>query len=79
MSYKRFYIWVEGGDDEQFFKKIVKTSLLRKYDSVEIIRYANLKKEKIDNYLKSIQAMNANYLFVADIIVLPVLEKKRIK
>lgn len=79
MEYKRFYIWIEGGDDEKFFRRVVKPPLVRKYDSVEFIRYANLKKEKIDSYLKSIHSMNADYLFIADINRSPCVTEKRNK
>ena len=52
MGYKSLYIWVEGEDDERFFEKIMKPKLQKKYNFIETIRYAKLKKEKIDNFLK---------------------------
>ena len=67
MGYKRLFIWVEGDDDERFFEKIIEPKLRNKYDFVETRRYASLKKEKRDNFLKSIKAMGADYIYVIDI------------
>lgn len=68
-SYKRLFIWVEGDDDERFFRNILKPKLHEKYDSVEIIKYATMKKEKVYNFVKSIQAMGADYIYVTDFLV----------
>jgi len=67
MGYRRLFIWVEGDDDERFFEKIIEPKLRKKYNFVETRRYAVMKKEKIDNFLKSIKAMGADYIYVADI------------
>ena len=68
MGYKRLYIFVEGADDARFFGDAVKPKFEEKYNWVEIISYANMKKEKVKNFLKSIKAMSdSSYLFIADI------------
>ncbi len=67
MDYRRLFIWVEGGDDQRFFQKIMEPKLQKKYNFVETRRYAALKKGKIDNFLKSIKAMGADYIYVGDI------------
>lgn len=57
----KLYIFVEGSDDERFFKSY--------YDpaKIKIIPYANMPTKDITNYLKSIQSMNnSDYLFFAD-------------
>ncbi len=61
------YIFVEGNDDKRFFQSILEPKLQRKYNLVETRCYANLKKEKVDNFLKSIKAMGADYIYVTDI------------
>ena len=66
-SYKRFFIWVEGDDDERFFQNLLKFELQKKYDSIKIIKYASMRKEKIINFIKSIKAMKAEYIYVTDI------------
>lgn len=77
MDYRRLYIWVEGEDDERFFKKIMEPKLQKKYDFVKTICYAAMKKEKIDNFLKSIKAMGADYIYVTDINNSPCVTAKK--
>lgn len=67
MAYRRLFIWVEGGDDRRFFDVIIKPALERKFNLVEVRTYANLKREKVNNYVRSIKAMSAEYIFVTDI------------
>jgi len=67
LSYRRLFIWVEGIDDKRFFQSILEPKLKKRYDFVEIKCYANLKKEKVDNFIKSIKAMDADYIYVTDI------------
>lgn len=79
MAHKRFFIWVEGADDVRFFDKIIKPRLQKKYDWVEVRSYARLKKEKVHSFLKSIKAMNADYLFSGDINNAPCITAKKEK
>lgn len=67
MSYKRLFIFVEGDDDERFFQRIIKPKLEEKYDEVKLIKYSRMKSEKVFNLLKSVKAMGAEYIYVADI------------
>ena len=67
MSYKRLFILVEGLDDERFFEYALKLHFVKKYDHVQITRYAHMKNEKIRNLLTSIKAMRSDYLFFSDI------------
>lgn len=68
MGYKRLFIWVEGNDDQRFFENLIVPILGKIYDLVEIIRYAQLKREKIQNFLKSIESMECcDYIYVVDI------------
>lgn len=77
MEYRRLFIWVEGEDDKRFFEKIIEPKLKEKYTSVETRCYATLKKEKIDNFLKSIKAMGADYIYVTDINDSPCVTTKK--
>lgn len=79
MGYKRLYIWVEGDDDERFFDWVIKAKYFKKYDYLEIIKYKRLKIEEINNFIKSIKSMNANYIYVADINNAPCVTNKRDK
>jgi len=79
MGYRRLFIWIEGEDDARFFEKIMKPKLQKKYNFVETIRYATLKKEKINNFLKSIKLMGADYICVTDINNSPCVTAKKQK
>lgn len=79
MGRKRLYIWVEGDDDVRFFDKIIKPKFVRKYNFVEVRPYANLKKGRIGNFLKSIKAMNDDYIYVRDINDSPCVSNKKQK
>jgi hypothetical protein len=77
MAYKRLFIWVEGPDDLRFFEEVIKPKFKMKYDLVEIRSYANLKKEKFLNFLKSIRSMGGEYLYVRDINDAPCVSFKK--
>ena len=64
---KRLYILVEGEDDVRFFGRILKPLFVSRYDSVEIIPYASIKRVKVNNFLISMVQMKNDYIFVADI------------
>lgn len=75
--YKLLFIFVEGDDDERFFNRILSPKLQEKYDTVKIIRYATMKKEKVDNFIRSIKAMGAEYIYVTDIDNSPCVTAKK--
>lgn len=60
------YIWVEGVDDERFFAQIVVPALRSRYDWVNVLTYARERAEKINAFLRSVKAMQADYIFVTD-------------
>jgi hypothetical protein len=64
---KRLFILVEGEDDIRFFGRVIKPLFVSRYDSVEIIPYAGLKRQKVNNFLISIAKMRNDYVLVADI------------
>jgi hypothetical protein len=64
---RRLFIMVEGEDDVRFFGRIIKPILLPRYDSVEIIPYACIKRDKVNRFLQSVSQMKNDYIFVADI------------
>ena len=64
---KRLFILVEGEDDVRFFGRIIKPLFVSRYESIEIIPYASIKRVKVNNFLKSVREMNNDYLLVADI------------
>jgi len=64
---KRLFILVEGEDDIRFFGRIIKPLFVPRYDSVEILPYATIKRVKVNNFIKSLVQMKNDYIFVADI------------
>lgn len=70
---------VEGEDDNRFFERILKPKLREKYDWVQTIRYAKMKKGKINNYLRTFKGMKADYICVTDINNSPCVTAKKQK
>jgi len=79
MGYRRLFIFVEGLTDQRFFERIIEPKLQKKYNSVETRCYAELeqKQVRIDNFLKSIKAMGADYIYVTDINNSPCVRAKK--
>lgn len=77
MNYKGLFIFIEGEDDQRFFKEIIEPKILKKYNYVKMITYANMKKEKIKNFLKSIKEIEADYIYVTDINNSPCVTAKK--
>lgn len=61
------YIFLEGDDDERFFKGVLESKLLTQYSEIKSIKWAEKKEERINNYLKSIKAKNQDYIFCTDL------------
>jgi len=53
------FVFVEGSDDERFFKKYFSTQ------QVKFIQYAHMKNKEICQYLRAIKG-NSRYVFIAD-------------
>jgi hypothetical protein len=50
----RLFILVEGEDDVRFFGRIIKPLFADRYDSVEIVPYACIRREKINKFIKRV-------------------------
>jgi hypothetical protein len=79
MAYKRFYILVEGSDDERFVKNILNPVLHEKYDSVQIYKYSGKTSKKIIMLLNSIASMGADYIYLCDMDSTPCVTVKKEK
>lgn len=71
MTYRLLFIFVEGNDDERFFERIIKPELEKKYTTVRFYKYGEVPYKKRSNFLRSIKAMGADYIYVRDINDLP--------
>jgi hypothetical protein len=65
------HVLVEGRDDREFFNAVIRPILQEQYDPVQTWEYAGATIERRINYIRSIQAVNADYLFVTDINTSP--------
>ena len=79
MSYRRLFIWVEGPDDVRFFNEIIKPIFDKKYDWVEVRVYAKERSDYVIKFLKSIEAIKADYIFVTDINSAPCISERKQK
>lgn len=77
MKYRKLYIFVEGNDDELFYKRILLPLFLKKYTEVEIFKYAQWKRQKVELFLQSIITLNYDYIFTADIDLEPTVNSKK--
>ena len=77
MAYRRLFIFLEGDDDERFFDRFIKPMYERIYNCVELVKYSEMKKQKVNNFLQSIKAMRAEYLFVSDLDESPCVTAKK--
>jgi hypothetical protein len=61
------YIWLEGDDDERFFAAVVRPLFADRYDRVEFVKYAQKSPEWRRNFLKGLERMGAECLYVTDL------------
>ena len=61
------YIFVEGNDDELFFKTVITPLLEDGYSGIEIIKFAQMKKSKVEQFIFSIETLRFDYWLFGDI------------
>lgn len=72
MAYRRLFLFIEGDDDERFFRAVLFPLLDDRYDDIRPVQYSKLKKAKVAAYLRSVQAIpGAEYILVRDLDFLP--------
>ncbi|NYT07454.1 MAG: hypothetical protein GKC05_04275 [Methanomicrobiales archaeon] len=67
MTPRRLFIFVEGSDDRRFFSRVIVPLLGGDYASVEIITYASMKSVKVCRFVRSITAMDHDFIMCGDI------------
>jgi hypothetical protein len=67
MPYRRLFLFLEGDDDERFFRAVLIPLLRRRYEDIRPVQVSQLTKEKIANWLRSVEGMRADYLYVRDL------------
>lgn len=73
----QLFILVEGNDDERFFTRVVKPLLQERYSRIQIWKYSRKKLEKTKNFVRSIQLMKADYVYVTDLDEAPCVTSKK--
>lgn len=71
MTFRRLFLFVEGDDDERFFRSVLLPPLRVAYEDIQFVQFTRLKKEKVRGFLHSIAGMKADYIFVHDLDQLP--------
>lgn len=66
MPFGRLYIFVEGNDDERFFLSVIVPLFAKYYSNVEVLKYAQWKKKKVNMFIQSIETLRFDYIFVRD-------------
>lgn len=66
MPDRRLYLFVEGDDDERFFRFVLEPLLRATYDEVLYVKFSQMKWERLRAFLRSLEAMQAEYLLVRD-------------
>jgi hypothetical protein len=61
------FILVEGYTDRIFFERVVKPLFEKKNKHIKLWEYAQKQPRKIKDFLRSIESMKADYIFVGDI------------
>lgn len=79
MKERRLFIFIEGNDDERFFRRIIRPLFAARYQSVELIMYACMKSTRVCKFIKSVSSLGHDFILVADIDEEPgVIAKKRV-
>jgi len=71
MTFRRLFLFVEGDDDERFFRSVLLPTFQSTYQDIQFVQFTRLKKEKVRGFLQSIAGMRADYIFVHDLDQLP--------
>lgn len=64
LSSTNIFVFIEGNDDELFLKEILAPLFKRKH--IIPWQYSSKKKKKVIDFIKSIKAMGATYIFITD-------------
>ena len=78
MPYRQLYVWVEGGDDELFFNRVIWPLLARRYNLIEVVPYAQRPPTWRGSYISNIRSTrNASYIYVTDLNAAPCVTAKK--
>ena len=75
--FRCMHVLVEGRDDRELFNAVIKPMLQGRYDHVEVWEYAQETIERRMGYLRSTQALNADYFFMGDFNTSPCITERK--
>jgi hypothetical protein len=67
MTFKRLFLFVEGDDDERFFRAVLLPLLSRGYEEIRFVQFSRLKREKVRAWMRSVAGMKADYIYIRDL------------
>ena len=67
MPYRQLFLFVEGDDDERFFRLVLEPLLRARWDQIHYVQFSQKRAKKVRAYLQSIERIEgASYLYVRD-------------
>lgn len=68
MTQPDLYILVEGDDDKRFFEsQRIKGYFERRYNTIHVVKYREIRLDRLERFFEGIRAMEAEYIFVHDL------------
>lgn len=67
MAYKSLFLFLEGADDERFFRAVLFPLFRKRYEEVRAVQVSQMTKKRVSDWLRSVEGMRADYLFVRDL------------
>lgn len=67
MAYRSLFLFLEGDDDERFFRAVLFPLFRKRYEVVQAVQVSQMTKKKVSDWLRSVEGMRADYLFVRDL------------
>lgn len=65
---KQLFVFLEGPDDERFFKNVCESSMHNSYEEIRLIQYAGMTPKACINFFKTIKSqLKADYIFLTDL------------
>jgi hypothetical protein len=77
MASRTLYVLLEGNDDERFFRRLIKPQLERRYRRIKVWKYAREKRKHTLKFIRSLQRMGSDFIFVRDIDTAPSVRAKK--
>ncbi|MCK4799109.1 MAG: hypothetical protein KAT05_17180 [Spirochaetes bacterium] len=66
MAHNSLIFFIEGVDDKRFFERVVYPLLKNKYADIRTYGYSQKKTEWVINFIKSINSMKHEYIYIQD-------------